>query len=117
MTPWKVRVIAGSAGGIGRQASVTLQVDTLSDTVEQVRCAVEAVPQLVCACQVGADELRATMEGCTSEGCNGDKLCSFCCSAESAINLLMASIAKAQGGTETEVVLIVSELPIARGAQ
>lgn len=44
---WKVTTISGVAGGPTREATVNLKVETLSDTVEEVRAKVEALPQLV----------------------------------------------------------------------
>lgn len=58
LNSWTVRTISGSAGGLSREARVTLEVNCTSDTIEDVRQLVEAAPELLAALQamLQADE-------------------------------------------------------------
>lgn len=59
MKPWTVKTISGAAGGTSRQATVNLQINTEADTVEEVRRAVEALPDLL---KMNANLLEALKE-------------------------------------------------------
>lgn len=63
-TPWLVRTVTGYAGGSGSEsnASVTLQIQTQSNTVEEVRQKVEALPELLEVCRDLAGRLAQVME-------------------------------------------------------
>lgn len=51
-TPWAVRAVSGSAGGLERLAVVNLRVTCNADTVEEVRALADAAPDLLAALEL-----------------------------------------------------------------
>jgi len=60
--PWSVRTQSGMAGGTSRQASVTLIIETQSDTVEDVRMLVQAAPALLAALEMALEWMENSVE-------------------------------------------------------
>lgn len=54
-TPWAVRAVSGSAGGLERLAVVNLRVTCNADTVEEVRALADAAPDLLAALEAMID--------------------------------------------------------------
>jgi len=56
---WNVFVRSGAAGGVTREATINLTIQTEADTVEEVRAKVEALPDLIEALDEWAFTFRA----------------------------------------------------------
>ena len=44
---WSVNIISGAAGGLTREATVNLRIDTRADTVHEIQQLVEVAPDLL----------------------------------------------------------------------
>ena len=54
---WKVKTICGYAGGNSQDAMLNCEIETKSDTVDEIRQKVEAAPDLLEACQYALKNL------------------------------------------------------------
>jgi len=88
-----VRTISGAAGGLSGEACVNLRVEGTSDTVEQVRQVVAAIPELLAAAKRALAEFSVNGHGNVSEACKD--VCAICDAAAD----LRAAIAKAGGAS------------------